>query len=304
MRIVVTGSSGLVGAVLMERLPHRGDDAVPVDIRDPDAPVDIRDGASLTRACAGADGVVHLAAISRVAWGETHPDLCDSINVDGTRQVLDAARAAGPDCWVVHASSREIYGDAPQSPVTEDAPKHPVNRYGRSKLQSEHLVDEAAETGMRTAILRLSSVYGGRQDHPDRVIPALTWRALQGEQLVITGSETFFDFVHVEDTVDGILAAIDRLAAGDPGLPPLNLATGVATSLQSLAEIVLSVTQSQAPLQMVPARAFDVSGYQGSTKRARQVLGWQARHVLVDGVRDVARDLSQFGALEAVSPPE
>ncbi|RJK93518.1 SDR family oxidoreductase, partial [Paracoccus aestuarii] len=193
----------------MERLRQRGDDAVPVDIRDPDAPVDILDGSALTRICAGADGVVHLAAISRVAWGETHPDLCDAINVDGTRHVLEAARAAGPECWVVHASSREIYGDAPQSPVTEDAPKHPVNRYGQSKLESEHLVDEAAQAGMRTAILRLSSVYGGRQDHPDRVIPALTWRALQGEQLVITGADTFFDFVHVEDTVDGILAAID-----------------------------------------------------------------------------------------------
>ncbi|RJK96220.1 hypothetical protein D3P06_17790, partial [Paracoccus aestuarii] len=88
-----------------------------------------------------------------------------------------------------------------------------------------------------------------------------------------------------------------------PGLPPRNLATGVATSLQVLAEIVLSVTQSQAPLQVVPARAFDVSGYQGSTERARQVLGWQARRDLTDGVHDVARDLSRSGPLEAVYPP-
>lgn len=303
MRIVVTGSSGLVGTLLMARLRDRGDDPVPVDIRDKNSPVDIRDAEALARACAGADGVVHLAAVSRVAWGESHPKLCDAINVLGTTRVLEAARAASASCWCVHASSREIYGDAPVSPVTEDAPKNPVNRYGRSKLDSERIVNDAAEAGMRTAILRLSSVYGGRQDHPDRVVPSLTWRALQGEQLVITGADTFFDFVHVEDTVDGIIAAIDRLAAGGASLPPLNLATGVATSLQDLAEVVLSVTGSQAALQVAPARSFDVSGYCGSTERAEQVLGWKARHDLKEGVRGVAEDFARSGPLDIVTPP-
>lgn len=303
MRIVVTGSSGLVGAILMERLQNRGDDPVPVDIRDKSGPVDILDAEALGRTFAGADGVVHLAAVSRVAWGESHPDLCDSINVLGTARVLEAARAAGADCWCVHASSREIYGDAPVSPVTEDAPKNPVNRYGQSKLTSETLVNDAAEAGMRTAILRLSSVYGGRQDHPDRVVPSLTWRALQGEQLVITGADTFFDFVHVEDTVDGIIAAIDRLASQEGSLPPLNLATGVATSLQDLAEIVLSATGSQAALNVAPARSFDVSGYCGSTERAEQVLGWKARRDLRGGVRGLAEDFARSGPLEIVTPP-
>lgn len=303
MRIVVTGSSGLVGSILANRLRDRGDEPVCVDIRHAADPVDILDPHALARTFLGADGVVHLAAVSRVAWGESHPGLCDAINVEGTVRVLEAVRGVGADCWCVHASSREIYGDAPMSLVHEDAPKNPVNRYGRSKLESERLVTEAANTGTRTAILRLSSVYGGRKDHPDRVVPSLTWRALQGEPLVITGAETFFDFVHVEDTVDGIIAAIDLLGSGRDSLPPINLATGTATSLHRLAETVLSVTGSQAPLTVVPAREFDVSGYCGSTERAEAVLGWKVRCVLEAGVQQVADDFQRLGPLEAVTPP-
>lgn len=303
MRIVVTGSSGLVGSILADRLRDRGDKPICVDIRHGAGPVDILDPHALARTFPGADGVVHLAAVSRVAWGESHPELCDAINVEGTARVLEAVRQVGPDCWCVHASSREIYGDAPMSLVHEDAPKNPVNRYGLSKLESERLIAEAVDAGMRTAILRLSSVYGGRKDHPDRVVPSLTWRALQGEPLVITGAETFFDFVHVEDTVDGIIAAIDLLALGRDSLPPINLATGTATSLQQLAETVLSVTGSQAPLTVAAPRDFDVSGYCGSTERAQTVLGWKARHAIESGVREVAADFRRFGPLDVVTPP-
>ena len=303
MRIVVTGSSGLVGSILADRLRERGDEPVCVDIRNAADPIDILEPHALARAFSGADGVVHLAAVSRVAWGESHPELCDAINVEGTARVLEAVKWVGQDCWCVHASSREIYGDAPMSLVHEDAPKNPVNRYGRSKLESERLVAEAASTGTRTAILRLSSVYGGRKDHPDRVIPSLTWRALQGEPLVITGAETFFDFVHVEDTVEGIVEAIDLLASGRGSLPPINLATGTATSLQRLAETVLSVTGSHAPLTVVPARHFDVSGYCGSTERAEAVLGWRPKHTLKAGIQQVAYDFERLGPLEAVMPP-
>src|SRR4028118_2274466 len=107
MRVVVTGSSGLTGARLMKALHNRGDRAVPFDVRRDSAPYieDICDADAIVPALAGADGVIHLAAISRVAWGEQRPKLCERVNVGGTSTLLAAlARLRSPP-WIVFASS-------------------------------------------------------------------------------------------------------------------------------------------------------------------------------------------------------
>lgn len=301
---MVTGSSGLVGSVVAERLIARGDEPVFVDIRSRWGPADILDPDALNAAMAGVDGVIHLAAVSRVAWGEQNAEFCTRVNVDGTRRVLEAALAAQKKPWVVFASSREVYGNVSTDRVAEGCPKNPVNRYGLSKLGAEAVVDAAAaETGLATSILRLSSVYGGRHDHPDRAVPSLTWRAIAGEPLVITGAETFFDFVHVGDTVDGLLAAADCLAAEKRGLPPVNLATGVSTTLRGLAENVLSATSSASALRISAARVFDVSGYCGANERALGYLGWVPRIGLSAGIAGVVEDMRRNGPLAPVLPP-
>lgn len=302
MRILMTGSHGLVGTVMTEALSARGDVPVAFDVV-ADPACDIRDKDRLAAAAEGCDGIVHLAAISRVAWGESHPELTHSVNVDGTRAVIEVAMAARPRPWLLFASSREIYGDPPERIISEDAPTAPVNHYGRSKAGGEELVNAARAAGLRTAMLRLSNVYGGRRDHPDRAVPALVGRALAGEDLTITGADNYFDFVHVEDTVRGLIAALDQLAMGEAGLPPIHLATGIDTSLGQLAEMAVRATGSTSRIIPVAARSFDVAGFCGRPDRAGQILGWSPTIAIAEGVSRVAQDLAEHGPLAPARIP-
>lgn len=307
MRLAITGSSGLVGTVLETYCRRRGYDVVPFDIVRADAREceDIRDLELLKSRLASCDGVVHLAAISRVAWGEQRPDLCEGVNIEGTRVVIEAMSSGRRDPpWLLFASSREIYGDPPQPVITEDAPVAPVNVYGRSKAEGEKLVAEARRPGIRTAIIRLSNVYGGRRDHPDRAIPALIANALSGSDLRITGAGNYFDFVHVEDSVAGLMAVIEQLAAGESGLPPIHLATGVATTLEELAQLAVEVTDSNSRIIKAPARAFDVTGFCGSPARAARLLGWRPEIDVRRGVAAVAESLRQEGPLPIAEIPD
>src|SRR5688572_25633991 len=104
--VLITGASGLVGAALRVCLQDRGIAVRTLDLRgaEEDGRGDVRDAAAVRRAMAGCRGVVHLAGVSRVAWGERDPARCWSTNVDGTRAVLAAARASSEAPWVIFAS--------------------------------------------------------------------------------------------------------------------------------------------------------------------------------------------------------
>lgn len=305
MRLFITGSYGLVGCALSGACLRDGHEVVPFDIVRPDAHgvENICDRALLTERMAGCDGIIHLAAISRVAWGEDRPDLCTRTNVEGTRNVIEAALMQPHRPWLIFASSREVYGNPASDLVVESDPLAPVNVYGRSKTEGEHILDEARARGLATAIVRLSNVYGGRRDHPDRAVPALLTRALAGEDLVITGGDNYFDFVHVDDCVTGLMAAADLLAAGERALPPIQLTTGIATSLRDLAALAISTSGSSSRIIQTPARPFDVTGFCGDPARARELLGWRAEIDLPTGMSRLSDDLRRNGPLDPVDMP-
>lgn len=306
MRLLITGSYGLVGSVLSGACLRAGHDVTPFDVvRSGTSRLeDICDRAALAERMAGCDGVIHLAAISRVAWGEDRPDLCLRTNVEGTRTVVEAALEQPQRPWLIFASSREVYGNPPNRCVVESDPIAPVNTYGRSKAEGERIVDQARTRGLATAILRLSNVYGGRRDHPDRAVPALLTDALAGEDLVITGGDNYFDFVHVDDCVTGLMATAGLLAAGARALPPIHLATGVETSLHDLATLAVAICASGSRIVETPARPFDVSGFCGNPARARDLLGWQAETDLRTGLMQLADDLRRNGPLDPVAMPD
>lgn len=300
-RILVTGSSGLIGRALVTILLAEGLQVVRYDLS---TGQDICDPVQMTQALAGCDGVIHLAAVSRVAWGETDPSLCRHINVTGTAVLLQALLAQPKAPWIVFASSREVYGDPAVLPVAETAPMQPVNHYGRSKAEGEQLVLAARAMGLRSAIVRLSSVYGTVHDHPDRVIPSLLWRAMQGLDLRLSGAGAVFDFVHVDDTVRGIRGVARLLAAGNATVPTVHLATGVATSLGDLAQAVLKTSGSASALTLLPARSFDVTGFCGDPARATALLGWTAAIDLTTGLQELHRAFRRRGAgPDAVAMP-
>ncbi|MDW4549993.1 NAD(P)-dependent oxidoreductase [Defluviimonas sp. D31] len=299
MRLLVTGSEGLVGRWLSESLRAGGHDVVAYDIRLGD---DIRDPDNLERAMRGCEGVVHLAAISRVMWGEIHPRLCHDVNVGGTAAVLAAVARQRPEPWLLFSSSREVYGDPLMLPVTEDAEIRPINHYGRSKAESEGLIEAARADRLRCGILRLSNVYGGLNDHPDRAVPAFLWRSLAGEELQVSGSDMVLDFVHVEDCVKGLLVAAEMLSGGAASVPTVHLSSGVPTTLLELARSAVATAGSATPVTGVDRRSYDVRGFVGDPARAREVLGWRAEIALEAGLRRFRDDLIARGRPLALVP--
>jgi len=174
MHILVTGSCGLVGRALTQALQSdgltvRGFDPHAID---PGERGDVRDPKAVRAAIETCDGVIHLGAVSRVVWGERDPALCQTTNVEGSRNVLASAATSRRRPWVILASSREVYGQATSLPVAEDAPRRPLNVYARSKVAAEDLAHAVRRDGVRAAVVRLSNVYGSAADHPDRVVPA------------------------------------------------------------------------------------------------------------------------------------
>jgi len=296
MRLLITGQEGLVGTALRDLCDSTPVHVTGFDIRASD-PKDIRRADHLQNVLPHVDGVVHLAAISRVAWGEADPQLCHEVNVDSTAAILDAIETYNPDAWLLFASSREVYGNPRSAQVSESDPLEPVNIYGKSKLAGERLVQQARAKGLRAAIARLSNVYGGRADHPDRAVPALMQRALNGDVINITGGSHYFDFVHVDDVARALLDLCALLHGGADDLPPVHLTTGIATSLSELAQLAVAVAESSSTICEVPARAFDVHGFCGDPRRAVEVLGWDPRISLRDGIAMVANDLRSNGPL-------
>jgi len=144
-QVLVTGSCGLIGSAMRRALGAAGFAVRGFDVAAsrPGDRGDVRDRKPVREAVAPCVGVLHLAAVSRVLWGERRPEECWTTNVEGTRNVLEAAAASRHRPWVVVASSREVYGQVDTQPVAEDAPRRPVNVYGRSKAAAEDLTRAA-----------------------------------------------------------------------------------------------------------------------------------------------------------------
>ncbi|MDY0012166.1 MAG: NAD(P)-dependent oxidoreductase [Rhodocyclaceae bacterium] len=286
-RILITGSRGLIGTALAAALNQAGYGVQGLDPRAlGESHGDIRNRSDVERALAGCVGVVHLGAVSRVIDGERAPAVCWATNVDGTRNILDTALAQSRRPWVVYASSREVYGQPPSLPATEDTPRVPVNIYGRSKVAAEDLV---CASPLLTTIVRFSNVYGWSGDHGDRVVPAFARQAAEGHPLRVDGSAHTFDFTHLDDTVQGLLAVIGRLEQGLE-LPPLHFVTGQATTLGQLARMSVDLAESRSTIHEAPPRSYDVHNFYGDTTRAAQVLGWQAQVSIRDGLARLIRD--------------
>ena len=301
LRILITGSAGLIGKSLGEALALAGHGVVGLDLRATgEEKGDVRDPDRVRRALEACDGVVHLAGVSRVVVGERQPRLCWDTNVHGLASVIAAVEQQPVPPWLVFASSREVYGDAASLPVTESAPLRPVNVYARSKVEGEKLVTQATDRGLRTSIVRLSNVYGRSDDYPDRVIPAFARASAFGTMMRVDGSDSTFDFTHVDDVVLGLLRIIERLAPDQAGaLPPIQFVTGWPLSLGQLAMMAKELGGGRSVIVNAPPRQFDVASFHGSWSRASALLGWVPRTAVSVGL---ARLIDDF-RIGGLAPP-
>lgn len=291
MKILLIGAAGLVGTAIRKVLTARGTEVVALDlISEGEEYGDIRKAETISHAFPGCTGIIQLAAVSRVIFGERDPANCWATNVDGVNNVINLAKAQNPKPWLIFASSREVYGQPDSLPVSEDFPLKPVNVYGRSKAEGENLIHQACAEGLRANIIRLSNVYGSTADHHDRVVPAFARGAVMGNPLRVDGSDHTFDFTHIDDTVRGILALADHLEGGGNPHPPIHFLTGEATSLGQLAELARELTGFKSDLVEAPPRNFDVATFKGNPDRARQLLGWEPRVSIRKGLGQLIAD--------------
>jgi len=244
---------------------------------------DIRDDEALEDAFThDISGIIHLAAVSRVGWClENEPD-CYDVNVGGTKKVIDTMKRKGVKAWFIQASSREVYGNAAEFPVPETAINTPANAYGQTKSDAEAIIREEA---IRAILLRLSNVYGGLADHRERLIPAIITSALSHRTIQMVGGSQDLDMVHIDDVVNGFLAAIRRLERGEgQGSEAYNIGTGKSASAMTMIKKVLHLSNSSSPLQILPGDNRFPDYYIGTTSKAEEELGFKAGVGIDEGI--------------------
>jgi UDP-glucuronate 4-epimerase len=301
-RVVVTGAGGFVGSHLVDTLLARGDTVVGIDCftpyYDPDAKrqnleqardheaftlveADLRD-AELMPILAGSDTIFHQAAQPGVrhSWSDGFGEFA-SHNVLATQRLLEAARDADVR-RVVYASSSSVYGNQERYPTVETDLPRPYSPYGVTKLAAEHLCGLYAENwGLHTVALRYFTVFGPRQ-RPDMSIHRLCGAALTGASFPRFGDgKQVREFTYVADIVAANLCAADAPVA--PGTV-VNIAGGGEIELNGLIDTVGDLAGTTVQVEDHPAQAGDARRNGGATERARELLGWEPRIGLREGI--------------------
>ncbi len=272
-KIAITGSSGLIGRELVNQLTTQHE-LIKIDIAVDAVGHDIGNADSVNKLTESCEGIINLAAVSRVAEAQEYPLRAWSSNVSGTHNVLNSALTSSLKPWVIHASSREVYGNQPRKAITEDTPMTPLNIYGRSKAAGESMVYGAQDAGANVAILRFANVYGDIHDYSDRVIPAFSRAAVNGSTLRVDDASVCMDFTHVVDVSKGVVKVVDQLISGEKNLPPIHFATGTGTTLGELARLAVAASNNTCELNEVEKREASVGCFIGDPARAKSVLGW------------------------------
>lgn len=290
-KIFITGGAGFIGSYLSAALKALGDIIYIYDIRINQRD-DVRDRERLQKALIKfrPQGVVHLAAVSRVEEGFQDPERCIAVNIDGTANVLQniASLKTSKKPWFIFGGSREVFGNPQQFPVKESFPKTPTNIYAVTKVAGENLASTyASNYGLQARTIRFSGVYTGLEDRLQRVIPRFLIAALQGQPLIVEGGQQFFDFVHINDSVQGILKCMEHVEQTTMPYEDFNLATGKSITVQDLARLIIELTKSKSKLKVVEPRFYDVKGFTGDPKKAKEQLGWRATVDLEAGLQSV-----------------
>jgi UDP-glucose 4-epimerase len=304
--VLVTGGAGFIGSHAVDRLVAAGCRVVVLDDfstgrRDNLArwagdrrveivEADVAEDLSEPLAAGGFDAVVHLAARAAAARSVEDPLGDLRVNYAGTARVLAYARQSGIN-KVVFASSSAVYGDAVDLPIPEEAAMRPLSPYGVNKLASERLLDcYGSICGLSWTALRFFNVYGPRQQPGSPysgVISAFARQAFAGEPLTIDGDgQQTRDFVFVGDVAEALVSAcLDR--AGEGWI--LNLGTGVETSIDRLARLILELSGGHSACRYGPSRAGDIRRSVARIERAGQALAYVPKFPLRDGLTRTLR---------------
>lgn len=297
MRVLVTGGAGFIGSHLVELLLARGDEVTALDNLSSGREENLPEGAPLIKmdinddrlgevvASGAYDAIVHLAAQTMVDVSIKDPKNDMLINIAGTVNVLEAARAAGVR-RVVFASTAASYGDVvpEQLPLKESEPLAPLSFYGLSKVTVEkYLALYHSLYGLDYVALRFANVYGERQGMGGEggVISIFTKLLAERKGIKIFGDgEQTRDFVYAGDIARGIYAALRTENVNDV----YNLCTQTETSLKELVAILIEVAGRDIEPEYCPAREGDIARSMLCNEKAKKGLGWEPAMDLKEGL--------------------
>lgn len=310
MRVLVTGGAGFIGSHVVARLAERGDrvrvvdnfatgkrENVPaavllseLDVGDPAVDAVVTEFAP--------DAIIHLAAQMDVRHSVADPLFDARVNVLGGLNLLEAARRAAVPRVVFASTGGAVYGEPHGFPVDEGHSCRPQSPYGVSKLAFERYLDLYQDLhDVRATILRLSNVFGPRQDpHGEAgVVAIFSLRCLRGEPCTIfgDGSKTR-DYVYVSDVVDAFERAIDGTTGGT-----FNIGRGIEISDLEVFQTVQRAAGGPPEPHFAPRRPGEVERICLTAARAGEQLDWRPRVDFDEGVR---RAVEHYRARLGVAP--
>lgn len=306
MTILVTGAAGFIGSHLAAQLCLRGDRVigldnfndyydpaikrenarllqahpnfrmVEADIRDRDGMFALFAGQKITR-------VAHLAALAGVRNAVLYPDLYVNVDLNGTQNLMDAARLAGTVENFIFASTSSVYGNTAQIPFIETDPcDRPLQPYAAAKRAAEILGYSYHHLySLNFTVLRFFTVYGPH-GRPDMMAYLLADSIYKGKEIPLYDhGQMYRDWTYVDDTVSGIMAAIDRPL----GYEIINLGRGEPVLLADFVAIMESLSGRKANLVPTPRLAADFERNEADISKARRLLGYEPRIPVAEGVR-------------------
>jgi len=301
---LVTGGAGFIGSNLVQRLLERGDTVRVLDNfssgnrgnlsgLDRDVEIvegDLRSYERVHAAIRGVETVFHQGALPSVPRSVQDPLTTNAANVEGTLNVLLAARDEDVR-RVIFASSSSVYGSNGSPPRVESATPNPISPYAVSKLAAEsYCVGFHRVYGLETVSLRYFNVFGPNQDPTSQyasVVPRFFSAVREGRSVPIYGDGSQSrDFTYVENVIEANIRADEAEGLGGA---VLNIATGRATTVEELADLVGNALGKPAAKEYLPPRPGEVRDSWASTDQARRLIGYEPRIGLEEGLRRVAQ---------------
>ena len=317
MRVLVTGGTGYIGSTAVEILLTQGfeisilddcsmghADTVPAGVRFVNG--SLLNVSEVADALTGCDAVMHFAGKSLVGESVEKSDLYHSVNVDGTRILLDQMREQ-LITKIVFSSSAATYGEPKVVPILETSETIPTNPYGATKLAIDHMITaEAAAHGISAASLRYFNVAGAlkakrgwlaeRHNPETHLIPNVL-RSTTDNPVKIFGTDwpthdgtCIRDYVHVIDLIDAHLKALQSL--GKPGHEIYNLGSGSGYSVREVVAAASAATGQQIPFIDSPRRAGDPAVLIADISKAKSKLAWEPSRDMNTMVSDTLKSMA------------